>query len=278
MTPWHSTIHGKVTTMKNLEILYIQSDLAWENPVQNRENFEKKILGQGQGCDLIVLPETFTTGFPVDPAPFAETTDGESLQWMQHLAVETGAVVTGSLLLKEATTYFNALIWMRPDGIFERYDKRHVFSMGGEHKHIKAGEHQLVVKLKGWKIKPMVCYDLRFPVWSKNRYENGAFEYDLAIYVANWPAVRVYPWDALLVARAIENQAYVLGVNRVGLDGQGNNYCGHSKLIDAKGAIVSEAPESKEASMRVSLLGKQLQEFRNKFNVGMDWDVFEITR
>ena len=278
MTPWHSTIHGKVTTMKNLEILYIQSDLAWENPVQNRENFEKKIPGQGQGCDLIVLPETFTTGFPVDPAPFAETTDGESLQWMQRLAAETGAVVTGSLLLKEATTYFNALIWMRPDGTFERYDKRHVFSMGDEHKHIKAGEHQLVVKLKGWKIKPMVCYDLRFPVWSKNRYENGAFEYDLAIYVANWPAVRVYPWDALLVARAIENQAYVLGVNRVGVDGQGNNYCGHSKLIDAKGAIVSEAPESKEVSMCVSLSGKQLQEFRNKFNVGMDWDVFEITR
>ncbi len=263
--------------MQNLEILYLQSNLVWENPVQNRINFEKKILAQGQCCDLIILPETFTTGFPVDPAPFAETTDGESLQWMQRLAAETGAVITGSLLLKEENNYFNSLIWMRPDGTFERYDKRHVFSMGGEHKHIKAGEQQLVVTLKGWKIRPLVCYDLRFPVWCKNRFENGAFEYDLAIFVANWPAVRAYPWDALLVARAIENQAYVLGVNRVGLDGQGNNYNGHSKLIDAKGKVVSEAPENSEAAMRVTLSGTQLREFRNKFNVGRDWDRFEIT-
>ncbi len=190
--------------MKNLEILYLQADLAWENPSQNRQNFEKIILTQGQGCDLIVLPETFTTGFPVDPVPFAETTTGKSLQWMQHLAAQTDAVITGSFLLKEENNYFNSLIWVRPDGAFERYDKRHVFSMGGEHKHIKAGKQQLVVTLKGWKIRPMICYDLRFPVWSKNRFENGAFEYDLAIYVANWPAVRAIPWDALLVARAIE--------------------------------------------------------------------------
>ena len=263
--------------MKELEILYIQSDLAWENPAQNRKNFEKKIQAQGQGCDIIVLPETFTTGFPVDPAPFAETTDGESIAWMRQMAAQTGAVVTGSLLLNDNNSYTNALIWMRPDGTFERYDKRHVFSMGGEHKHIKAGNSQLVVELKGWKIRPMVCYDLRFPVWSKNRYENGSFEYDLAIYVANWPAVRTYPWDALLVARAIENQACVLGVNRVGTDGQGNIYSGHSKLIDAKGTVISEAPEDKESAMRVTLSGKQLQQFRNKFNVGCDWDRFEIT-
>ncbi len=263
--------------MQNLEILYVQSNLVWENPEQNRHNFEKKILAQGQGCDLIVLPETFTTGFPVDPAPFAETTSGESLQWIRRLTAQTGAVITGSLLLKEENNYSNSLIWMRPDGTFERYDKRHVFSMGGEHKHIKAGEHQLIVKLKEWKIRPMVCYDLRFPVWSKNRYKNGTFEYDLAIFVANWPAVRAFPWDALLTARAIENQAYVLGVNRVGLDGQGNNYNGHSKLIDAKGKVVSEAPENSEAAMRVTLSGRQLQEFRNKFNVGRDWDRFEIT-
>ena len=263
--------------MKNLEILYIQSNLAWENPAQNRRNFEKKILAQGQGCDLIVLPETFTTGFPVDPPPFAETTYGESLQWMHRMAAQTGAVITGSLLLKEETAYFNALIWMRPDGTFEQYDKRHVFSMGGEHKHIKAGKQQLLVTLKGWKIRPMVCYDLRFPVWSKNRYEDGTFEYDLAIFVANWPTVRAFPWDTLLIARAIENQAFVLGVNRVGTDGQGNVYSGHSRLVDAKGIILSEAPENKEASMREVLSGKQLLEFRNKFNVGRDWDQFEIT-
>jgi len=263
--------------MKDLQVLYLQANLVWENPVQNRKHFEKKILAQGRGYDLIILPETFTTGFPVDPAPFAETPDGESLQWMQRMAAQTGAVITGSLLLADASFYFNTLIWMRPDGTFERYDKRHVFSMGGEHKHIKAGNRQLVVKLNGWKIRPMVCYDLRFPVWSKNRYENGTFEYDLAIYVANWPAVRAYPWDALLTARAIENMAFVLGVNRVGTDGLGNTYAGHSRLIDAKGIILSEAPENTEASMRVNLSGQQLQEFRKKFNVGRDWDQFEIT-
>lgn len=263
--------------MKDLQVLYLQSDLAWENPAQNRKNFEKKILSQVQGCDLVVLPETFTTGFPVDPVPFAETPDGESLQWMRGMAAQTGAVITGSFLLKEITTYFNTLIWMRPDGTFERYDKRHVFSMGGEHERIKAGEHQLVVEIEDWKIRPMVCYDLRFPVWSKNRYENGTFEYDLAIYVANWPAVRAYPWKMLLIARAIENQAFVLGVNRVGTDGLGNAYSGYSGLIDAKGRVLSEAPENKEAAMRVSLSAKELQQFRNKFNVGMDWDGFEIT-
>ncbi len=196
---------------------------------------------------------------------------------MHRMATQTGAVVAGSLLLKEGTAYFNAFIWMRPDGTFERYDKRHVFSMGGEHKRIKAGEQQLLVTLKGWKIRPMVCYDLRFPVWSKNRYENGTFEYDLAIYVANWPAVRAYPWNMLLIARAIENQAFVLGVNRVGTDGLGNTYSGHSGLIDAKGRVLSEAPENKEGVMRVSLSAKELQQLRNKFNVGMDWDRFEIT-
>jgi len=262
--------------MKQLEILYIQSDLVWEDPAKNRENFEKKILAQSHHCDLIVLPETFTTGFPVDPAPFAETGKGETLAWMQRMATQTGAVITGSLLLKDKNSFTNTLIWMRPDGTFERYDKRHVFSMGGEHKRIKAGSRQLLVELKGWKIKPMVCYDLRFPVWSKNHFENGNFEYDLAIYVANWPAVRAYPWDVLLVARAIENQAFVLGVNRVGTDGPGNKYSGHSKLIDVKGNVVSEAPENREAAIRVSLSGEYLLSFRSKFNVGRDWDDFEI--
>ncbi len=262
--------------MNDLKILYIQADLVWENPGQNRINFEKKILEQGQDCDLIVLPETFTTGFPVDPAPFAEPADGETLAWMRRVTSQTGAVVTGSILLNENASYSNALIWMRPDGTYERYDKRHVFSMGGEHEKIKAGSHQLLVEIKGWKVKPMVCYDLRFPVWSKNRYEKGIFDYDLAIFVANWPAVRAYPWDVLLKARAIENQAFILGVNRVGVDGQGNTYNGHSKLIDAKGSVLSEAPENKEGSRRVSLSGKDLQEFREKFNVGRDWDRFDI--
>ncbi len=262
--------------MENLDVIYIQSGLVWENPAKNRERLGKMIFSQQKKADLIVLPETFTTGFPVDPAPFAETTHGKTLNWMRKMAAQTGAVITGSFLMKEKKHFTNTLVWMRPDGSFDHYQKRHVFSMGGEHKHIRAGDRQLVVQLKGWKIRPMICYDLRFPVWCKNRFKNGGSEYDLAIYVANWPAVRSYPWDTLLVARAIENQAFVLGVNRVGKDGKGNDYSGHSKLVDAKGNILSEAPENQEAVMHTTLSGEELQAFRNKFNVGRDWDNFEI--
>jgi omega-amidase len=262
--------------MKDLEILYIQADLQWENPAGNRMHFENIILSQSKKCDLIVLPETFTTGFPVDPAPFAETDSGPTLLWMKKMASQTGAVLTGSYLTKKQSGYANTLVWMRPDGTFEQYDKRHVFSMGGEHKNIIPGNKQLLTELNGWKIKPMICYDLRFPVWSKNHFENGRFAYDLAIYTANWPAVRNHPWDVLLTARAIENQSYVLGVNRTGFDGLGNEYSGHSKLTDAKGNVVSQAPEGREAVMHATLSADELQNFRNKFNVGRDWDRFEI--
>jgi len=262
--------------MEDLHLLYLQSNLVWEDPVKNRDHFDEIILREDGGFDLVVLPETFTTGFPVDPAPFAESVDGESLAWMRHLASETGAVIAGSLLLKEMNDYSNSFVWMRPDGSFERYDKRHVFSMGGEHEKIKPGSDALIVELKGWKIKPMVCYDLRFPVWSKNKYHKGNFEYDLAIYVANWPAVRAHPWNSLLVARAIENQCIVLGVNRIGKDGLGNEYAGHSKVVDPKGQIISQAQEGKEKAVHVRLSYSQLQDFRNKFNVGRDWDTFEI--
>ncbi len=262
--------------MENLEVVYIQADLVWENPAKNRERFEELILSHQKRADLIVLPETFTTGFPIDPVPFAEAETGETLQWMKRMAAQTGAVITGSFLMKTAGSHTNTLVWMQPDGTFEKYNKRHVFSMGGEHERIKPGEKQLIVELKGWKIRPMICYDLRFPVWCKNRYADGVFEYDLALFVANWPAVRAYPWDNLLTARAIENQAYVLGVNRVGEDGLGNHYSGHSKALDAKGNVLSEAPENIEAMMHITLSGNDLTAFREKFNVGRDWDRFNI--
>ncbi|MBN2614578.1 MAG: amidohydrolase [Bacteroidales bacterium] len=262
--------------MDDLKLLGVQADLVWENPQQNRLRLEQIIDLHQEACDLILLPETFTTGFPVDPQPFAESEEGESLQWMHRLSQKTGAVITGSLLLKTGNRFSNSLIWMRPDGSYERYDKRHVFSMGGEHHTIQPGQKQLTVQLKGWNIRPMVCYDLRFPVWSKNHYQNGVFEYDLAIYVANWPAVRAYPWNQLLLARAIENQACIVGINRVGKDGLGNLYQGDSKVVDAKGQILSEAPEGKEAAFTATLSGKELQRFRNKFDVGRDWDSFTL--
>lgn len=262
--------------MKDLKLIIIQSDLVWENPQQNREHFEHIINHHTEDSDLIVLPETFTTGFPVDPKPFAESEEGESLQWMHRMASETGAVITGSLLLKSGNSFSNSLIWMRPDGTYERYDKRHVFSMGGEHKTIQPGQTQLIVELNGWKIRPMVCYDLRFPVWSKNHYNKGIFEYDLAVYVANWPAARSNPWNQLLIARAIENQAYIVGVNRIGNDGLGNAYDGDSQVVDAKGNILVQAKKSKEMALSATLSGGELLRFRSKFDVGRDWDSFTL--
>ena len=263
--------------MQDLKILYLQADLVWENPEENRHRFEERINKYFEDHDLIVLPETFTTGFPVDPVPFAETIGGETVGWMKEIAKETGAVITGSFLLKEGRQYFNSLLWVSPDGTTERYDKRHVFSMGGEDKKITRGEKQLIVTLKGWKIRPMICYDLRFPVWSKNRYDKEkGFEYDFAFFVANWPSQRSYPWEMLLIARAIENQAYVLGVNRVGNDGIGNYYSGNSKMIDPKGNIISQAKAGDDTAETVILSKEALAAFRNKFNVGRDWDEFNI--
>ncbi len=261
--------------MQDLKILFLQSDLVWENPEKNRAIFLRKIEQAFSGEDLIVLPETFTTGFPVNPIDFAETTDGESLKWMAATARKYQAVLTGSLLINNQGSYSNTLIWMRPNGTFERYDKRHVFSMGGEHKRIKAGEKELIVELKRWKIKPMICYDLRFPVWSKNRFENGSFAYDMALYVANWPAVRAYPWKQLLMARAIENLSYVLGVNRTGYDGLGNDYKGDSMLVDFKGQPVATCAEGEACTGKTTLSHEKLIQFRNKFQVGPDWDFFE---
>ncbi len=263
--------------MQNLTILFFQSDLVWEKPHDNIENFNKKIRKNFKGEDLIVLPETFTTGFPVDPAPFAVEKNGFVTDWMKQTAAKTGAVITGSFLLKEEDKYFNSLLWVTPEGNVERYDKRHVFSMGGEDKKITKGNKLITVNLKGWRIRPFICYDLRFPVWCKNRYsDDKGFEYDLAIFVANWPSQRSYPWEMLLKARAMENQSFVLGVNRVGHDGIGNYYSGNSMMIDAKGNIVSQAEPGNEVAISTEISMEELTAFRKKFNVGRDWDNFTL--
>jgi predicted amidohydrolase len=262
--------------MRDLKILGLQPNLVWEDPQANRDNFEKIINENFDAHDLIIIPETFTTGFPVNPQKFAEEIDGPSLAWMQKTASEYKTTLTGSFLLSTPTGFSNSLFWVSPDKSFRRYDKRHVFSMGGEHKSITAGKQQLTVELNGWKIRPMICYDLRFPVWSKNKFLNGQFEYDMAIYVANWPAVRSYPWRQLLIARAIENMACVVGINRVGTDGPGNNYSGNSMFVDAKGSILKEGANGEETALSHSFSSEKLISFRKKFNVGFDWDKFEI--
>jgi len=226
----------------------------------------------------VILPETFTTGFPSFPDYRSEPLEGETLAWMERMAAETDAVITGSYLAETAGKVYNTLVWMRPDGNYDRYHKRHVFSMAGEDKVIGKGNQQMIVELNGWKINTMICYDLRFPVWSMNRTDSkGNYAYDLALYVANWPAVRIYPWTQLLIARAIENLSYVFAVNRIGHDPQGVFYNGHSMVVDPKGNLIEEVSEGKERAITAQLNHASLMEFREKFNVGRDWDAFNLT-
>jgi omega-amidase len=202
--------------MNDLKITLIQSNLFWENKVKNLEQFSHKIDAISEATDLIVLPEMFTTGFSMSPEKLAENVNGETVKWMKATAHKKNCVVTGSFICEEGGNYFNRLLWVNADGTYSKYDKRHLFSMGDENNHYATGEEKLIVKLKGWKICPLICYDLRFPVWARNTKEAS---YDVLIYVANWPERRSYPWKTLLLARAIENQSYVIGSNRVGVDG-----------------------------------------------------------
>lgn len=262
--------------MQDLNIAFIQANLKWEDAAANRQYFDHWISGLHRHPDLLILPETFTTGFPVDPQRFAEQADGPTLQWMRQKAVSMNTVVCGSLLLQQEDSFFNCLVWMQPDGNYLTYAKRHVFRMGGEHKLIHAGSEMLIAELKGWKVKPLICYDLRFPVWSKNTLTANGYAYDLLIYVANWPEVRSYPWKQLLIARAIENQAYVLGLNRVGVDGPGNSYSGDSMLIDPRGNPLFAAEAYAELAESYALNYDDLLNFRQKFNVSLDWDDFNM--
>jgi len=262
--------------MQNLNIAFIQANLIWENPEANLTMFDDLIAGLVNKADLIVLPETFVTGFPVDPHKFAAKPDGKEITWMRKKARVTKAVVCGSILLDLGGVFHNTLIWMTPQGDYHCYHKRHVFRMGGEHKLIQPGTAHQDVSLNGWNIRPLICYDLRFPVWCRNTTTAGQHNYDLMIFVANWPEVRSYPWIQLLIARAIENQAYVLGVNRVGTDGLGNHYSGDSMLIDPKGNILAQAKPNQEQVVETSIGMDELLNFRKKFNVALDWDDFKM--
>ena len=263
--------------MNNLNITFIQADLAWENKHDNLLHFSDLLKQVPTNTDLILLPETFTTAFPVDPKCFAETTDGPTMQWLCEQAKAKNAVVCTTFPLDVDRHYYNSLVWMRPDGSYELYFKRHTFTMGGEDKLVERGEKQLIVELNGWRIKPMVCYDIRFPVWAWNRYANGQYEYDLAFYLANFPDSRMVVWNTLLVARAIENQAYWMGVNRIGEDANGLHYSGESQVINARGEVIAKAEPYQEAVLHCTLDYEKLQHFREKFPLGPDWDKFSIT-
>mgnify|MGYP003683235001 CR=1 FL=1 len=257
---------------QDLQVCILQQPLVWQNPVENRRNFEVLIRAQSQPSDLIVLPEMFTTGFSMDSHKVAEAADGDTVAWMRELAIETNAVITGSFAASEGDTLpVNRLIWMRPDGSYETYDKRHLFRMAGEHKRYQAGAERLLVEHKGWRICPMICYDLRFPVWCRSQDD-----YDLSIFVANWPAARAYHWSQLLKARAIENLAYVVGVNRIGEDGNGHAYSGDSVILDAEGRALIE-PGSEQGVFHATLSATALKQYRERFPAHLDSDPFVLT-
>ncbi|MEA5141335.1 amidohydrolase [Arcicella rigui] len=257
--------------MQNLSVTLIQTNLYWENSTANLAMLEEKIAQITEPTDLIILPEMFNTGFTMNVTKVAEPMNFFVMKWMKQQAAQSKAVITGSFIVKENEQYFNRLIWMRPDGSYEKYDKRHLFRMGGEHHSFTGGSEKIIVELKGWKICPLICYDLRFPVWSRN--VNQA--YDLLIYVANWPAVRSIVWDTLLKARAIENQAFVVGVNRVGTDGMDLLYSGNSTIIDFKGNPIFYQRDYEVVETYV-LNKKNLESFREQFPAYLDADTFEI--
>jgi omega-amidase len=255
-----------------VNIALIQSPLFWENPKLNRKYFQEKINALDQNVDLIVLPEMFTSGFTMQPALVAETMEGITVNWMIKMAKERNLAITGSLIITDNNIFYNRLVFVFPSGEIQFYDKRHLFAMAGEDRVYTAGNDKLIVSYLGWKICPMICYDLRFPVFARN-----AESYDLLIFVANWPKTRINAWDILLQARAIENMSYVVGVNRTGEDANKNQYPGHSQVLDYLGNYLIE-PQEKEGVYVVFLDKQKMLDTRAKLGFLNDKDTFEIKR
>lgn len=255
----------------SLKVAVLQSHLYWEDATKNRQAFTQKIEALQEPVDIIILPEMFTTGFTMNATSVAETMDGETMTWMKQLSSKTKSAIMGSFVVSEQGNFYNRLVFMMPDGSHRTYDKRHTFTLAGEHKMYTAGTKKEVITYKGWKLCPQICYDLRFPVWSRN-VEN----YDVLIYVANWPKPRINAWDALLKARAIENMSYCIGVNRVGEDGNGHEYPGHSAVYDALGEKIDTIENNIEQSAIITLYKDHLHKYRQKLNFLNDRDSFSL--
>ncbi len=275
--------------MNNLRISLIQGATLWHDPAGNREYYGELIAPLHDTTDLVILPETFTSGFSNDAIDNAETMNGPTVAWMRDQAVRLGAAITGSVQIRDdgaagssddtSTGVYNRMLFVTPDGTVHQYDKRHLFRYAREHERYAAGRERLTVEYKGWRICPLVCYDLRFPVYSRNRFDverPGQLDYDLALYVANWPAARAYAWKTLLRARAIENLCYIAGLNRVGTDGNGIHYSGDSAVIDFLGHPVSECTDE-EVVVTTTLQANQLATHRERFPAMLDGDAYQIS-
>lgn len=254
---------------ETLKIALIQSDLVWENPAENRDNFTKKIKSIVEAVDVIILPEMFSTGFTMNAKAVAETMNGDTVNWMKELAFKQNAAIVGSLVILDENKFYNRLLFVEPSGEITRYDKRHTFTLVGEEKIYTAGDNKIIIDYKGWKICPLICYDLRFPVWARN-----IEDYDVLLYVANWPTPRVSAWDVLLKARAIENMSYCIGVNRVGIDGVNSKYSGHSAVYNVLGEGLSAIKPNEEYIEIVTLEKRHISAYRNKFKFLNNRDFF----
>lgn len=256
--------------MSTLNVSIVQADLHWHDPERNLADFSRAFEQMERATDLVVLPEMFATGFTMHAEEHAERMNGRSVSWMAEAAKRTGAAICGSLIVSDGGNYYNRFILMRPDGNFDFYDKRHLFRLAGEHEHYSPGNDLVTFRLNGWRIRPMVCYDLRFPGWSRGRND-----YDLLVYVANWPDRRHLAWETLIRARAIENLAYVAAVNRIGTDGNDIHYLGGSAVVDYLGNHLT--PVSDEAGVSSATLDmEKLQAFRENFPFHLDADAFSM--
>lgn len=262
--------------MSTLHISLLQTNLHWEDKKANLQMLEEKISALQPPTQVVILPEMFSTGFSMKPEVLAETMDGETVRWMKRVAADRKVILTGSVIIEEGGNYYNRAIWMLPNGQLGYYNKRHLFAFAEEDRHYTGGRERLVASVNGWKVNLLVCYDLRFPVWARQNPAPGEdFEYDLLIYVANWPQRRSHAWKTLLQARAIENQCYVVGVNRVGNDGNHIYHSGDSMVIDPLGEVLYHKADEEDV-FSCTLHREQLQQIREKFPFWRDRDQFKV--
>ena len=260
--------------MSSLTFTLIQTSLHWENKEANLEMLESKINAILEPTQIVVLPEMFTTGFSMKPEQFAETMDGISVRWMKKVAAAKRVVICGSLIIEEEGQYYNRLVWMLPNGQYGYYNKRHLFAYGEEDQHYASGDQRFIASVNGWKINLMICYDLRFPVWARQQFQRAnGYEYDVLLYVANWPVKRAHAWKTLLQARAIENQCYVIGVNRVGTDANQLSYSGDSLVADALGTVLYHKADEEDV-FTITLEKSHLVETREKLPFWREADPF----